>query len=298
MTGTEVVPAAQPGTLAPPMQPGEIPEEFRDLGLEEFGPGDYVMPRINIVQKEALFQDNLTKEKFESLECIVLGLHKGRILWEPEIGQPGQRVSPLCKSVDHDHGYANPKTFPWDATGFDKEDYDAEQPVLECANCPLKDWGSHPNGKTPWCTEQYTLIILRVMEDDSLSPCTLSLQRSGLSSVKAFLSSFKNRRIPPMVQYTTLTLEAQSRGQTDYATPVFTGGEATDAQMYSYFANEFRGIREQISQPPTLGDDDDVQQAPSGQAAPAPSQGNPAAPAQPPEAEPIVTPEDDDDMPF
>src|SRR6478609_6477448 len=103
---TAVVPAGSAAMAA------YDPEADRDLGLEDFDEEDLVMPRFSIDHENACFKDNASGEQTQTLECIVLGLVKQRVLWDVEPGAS----TPLCKSYDNHQGYANPKSFPWRAT--------------------------------------------------------------------------------------------------------------------------------------------------------------------------------------
>ena len=78
------------------------PDDFGDVGLEDVGVGDVIIPRLRIVHDEAVFENNLTKDRYETLDVILLGLAKQRIMWDDEVGEGDK---PMCKSPDFEHGF-------------------------------------------------------------------------------------------------------------------------------------------------------------------------------------------------
>src|SRR5690606_15412571 len=137
-----------------------------ETGLEDFGMEDAVIPRLKIVHKEGVFEDSLSGEKFETISLVILGLVKQRILWHQTVDDGDM---PMCRSANHDTGFPNlsddqpkEKRFPWEKSGFRPEDYQDEDGNfrLPCSGCNLKEWKSHPDGKRPYCSEQFTLPVL------------------------------------------------------------------------------------------------------------------------------------------
>lgn len=218
------------------------------VGLEDFDESDAVMPTLSIAHKEGLFVDGLSGETYSDLEVILLGLVKGRILWPSDLGT--QKESPLCKSYNFDHGRPDPlkpDRFPWKASGFKMADF-AEQPVLPCEGCKLKDWGSNPKTDSPWCTEQHQYILLLPVGDD-YSPAVLTIQRTGLKPSRAYATNFSRAKEPLFITTTKLTLSQQRKGSVDYSVPQFLKGSPTDPEQYSTYANTYRRIRAFLQTP-------------------------------------------------
>jgi hypothetical protein len=290
-----------------------MPEPGTDLavpvedmtGLEDFEESDAVIPRLVIEHADAVLKDSLTNERFESLEVIILGLVKQRILWDVEVDEGDK---PLCKSFDHDHGRPDAANFPWDHTPFNRSDF-GDDPTLDCESCPLKEWGSHPKRDTPWCTEQFVLpVVVPFSEDnDTGAAAILTLQRSSLKPARAYISGFARSQTPLFTVRTTIRLDGLKRGSVTYAVPEFTKGNGTDESMWAHFAAQYRDIRTFVSTERTFGKD-----APEGSeptAEPASSTTSSAAPSgvddEPapatsaePEAPTDAPPPDDDDIPF
>lgn len=253
MSNTAPVPAAPAASV--PAVPTGVPAPIE--GLEDFDASDVVMPTLRINHKEATYKDGLSGEEFPSLEVVILGLVKQRILWDAEVS--GDSDAPLCKSYDHANGVPDPKAphrFPWKESGYNMADFDTGAGIapLPCEGCALSEWGSHPKNETPYCAEQYTLVVMMpvVEEDGSIiyaAPALLSLQRSAVKPAKAYISSFQRSRSPLFIVTTKLGLNAQRRGTVDFATPTLVRGEPTDAALHPEWAANYRLIRESITAP-------------------------------------------------
>src|SRR5881392_1533115 len=93
-----------------------VPDSTSVIGLEDISESELTIPRLVIDHKKAVFRDSLSNEEFETVDTIVLGVCKQRVLWPPEMRDNSK---PLCKSYEGLMG--NPADgFPWDKTGFTK----------------------------------------------------------------------------------------------------------------------------------------------------------------------------------
>lgn len=236
-------------------------------GLEDFDANDAVMPRLKIVGKEAMFEDNLSGEKHEKIRVILLGLVKQRILWAPEVDD-GE--GPLCRSLNFEKGLPFIKEFPFAESGFPAPAADAKNVELPCNNCALKEWGSNPKGSTPWCSEQHTFPLLMQTGEDAWMPAILTLQRSGIKASKAYISSYVRAKQPLYTAVTEISLQGQKRGQVEYATPIFRKEDATPGEEWPVYAQQYRQIREFL-QTPRLDEDGAEQEAKKPAAAAAPA---------------------------
>lgn len=228
-----------------------------DTGLEDLGFDELVMPRIAIDHERGEFVDSLSKERWTELSCVVLGLIKQRVLWPAEMTE---KAEPLCRSLDFNVGRPNEKEFPWGASGFDQSGANREddgQIVLPCQGCALKDWGTHPKGDNPWCSEQHVLLILI----DGRSPALFTIQRSGLKPSRAYLSYFKTRKIPAYTAWTTISLRQERKGSNRYSVPQFAKGADTDQAQWGDFATSYRQARSFIQTPRRREDEADDPQA-------------------------------------
>ena len=249
------------------------------VGLEDIEDSDLVVPRMKIIGKDAQFEDQLTNERFDSLDVVLLALVKNRILWDAD---EAESEAPWCKSLDGKIGLPDVKDFPWKASSFDPAAF-GDEPQLPCGSCPLKDWGSHPKDDKPWCSEMHVYPLL-VINENGYAPALLSLQRASLKASKAYVSPFARAKMPLYTARTRLTLTPHKRGSVQYATPVFTKLGATDDAEWPDFASQARAMREFIQ---TVRSRDDV---------PAAAASSPAAAASgAPAAAPLA---DDDPVPF
>jgi hypothetical protein len=270
-------------------------------GLEDFDAStDAVMPRIKIVGKEAMFEDNLTGEKHDKISVILLGLVKQRILWDAEVEE---NAAPMCRSLDFQLGLPA-SDFPTKVSGFDRALVEAAQkdgggPALPCASCNLKEWGTNPRGSTPWCSEQHTypLLMEQGIGSGIWQPAILTLQRSGIKASKAYITGFARSRTPLYTAKTLISLQAQKRGSVDYAVPVISRAGATEQGEWPEYAQTYRNIRSFLTTP-RVTDDDDEGSSPTvvvEREAPAAAAKPPKAPAGVTRPAPVV--EDDDEEP-
>ena len=249
----------EPTRSAPPATMGGVD------GLEEVEATDLVMPIIRINHTAGMFTDNLTNEEFESVDCVVLGLVKQRILWPAEPGDSGE--PPLCRSYSFTTGVPNGDAWTKDvisASGFSRTDVE-EASELNCANCQLKEWGSHPKTPGPWCNEQYTfpLLVLRPDDDDETgtmgaSPAVISFQRTGIKPSKTYVSGFVQAKKPLYTAITRLTLSHQRKGTVEYSVPRFAKIDDTDPVDWARYSEAFASIRDFLKTPRTPVTEDDA----------------------------------------
>jgi hypothetical protein len=237
-----------------------------DTGLEEFGIEDAVIPRISIIHKEGRFKDSLSNQEFDKINVIILGLVKQRVLWHPTVDDDDW---PMCRSQDHNTGFPNlsdeqpkDKRFPWDKSGFDPTDYPADDEGrirLPCGSCQLKEWGSHPDGKKPYCAEQFTLPILYDPEEDGTwVPAILTFQKTALKSLKAYLSSFARAKNAAYTAVTEIGLDMQKKGSNEYSTPNFKKIGNTDEENWREYATNFRQMADFLRADPGSRDEEEA----------------------------------------
>ena len=236
-----------------------------DTGLEDFGMGDTVIPRLKINHREGRFVDSLSNEEFEKVTVIMLGLVRQRILWHQSLDDDD--AAPMCKSTNFDIGFPDlnaeeqpkNKLFPWGDSGFRKEDFPpgADGLVrLPCSGCQLKEWGSHPDGKKPYCSEQFTIPLLYDPNgDDNWIPAIISYQKTSLKPLKNYLSSFKRGKTAAFTAKTEMGLDLTKRGMNPYSIPNFKNVGQTDPDAWPEFATSYRQLREFLTADPGRSDD-------------------------------------------
>jgi hypothetical protein len=247
------------------------PEAFGDVGLEDVGATDVVIPRLRIVHAEGVFEDNLSKQKFDKLTVVLLGLVKQRMMWHSDVEDDDK---PQCKSPDFEHGFPtmNPERvkrrenlFPWDKSNFEPEQFPPGGPTsinglvtLPCSSCIFQQWDKG-DWKTPPCAEQHTYPLLYTPDEgDSWTPALLSLQKTGIKPSRQYLSSFAASKQPMFTVFTELSLTLQSRGQVKYSTPNLKRLGQTEREMWGEYADRYRAIREFVRTPPRPEEDDDA----------------------------------------
>lgn len=302
-------------------------EDFGNLGLEDVGASDLLIPRININHDDAVFVNSLTKEEFPALTAVFLGLVKQRIMWPSKLEEDSK---PQCKSPDNTHGFPNmdesqPKRnqFPWARSNFEPTQAKVIEiepsstypqgwssnghPTLPCEACTFAKWGKDEDNRSvpPPCSEQHTYPILYMQEgaegETLWIPALFTVQRSAIKNSRAYINGFAQSRQPFFTVYTGLTLRHESRGGNEYAVPEFKKMGPSDRNQWGEYANQLRSIREFIRSAPRPKEETDesaaaptsnenTAPAESQPAAPAPEAAAPAAPPTPPPAPPAPQP--------
>lgn len=302
-----------------------------NLGFEDVDQSDIVIPRLTIVHTEGVFKDSLSGAEYATLDVVMLGQVKQRIMWAADTDD-GDR--PLCKSPDHENGFPSvseeiplSKRFPFKSSGLKMADFPAAQGMnglvtLPCSSCQHKEW-ENPLApqKKPMCDEQFTFPIMYDPDGDGTWVTALfSVQRTGIKPAKAYVSTYHQRKTPMFRNVTKLSLNMQTKGTVTYCIPRFAQGPETDRAQWDEFANQLRSARELIRMPPenfdeepTDGDNENVAPpvattpskpvARPAKAAPAPAPASAPAPvvhSPAPVAAPVEDEDDDgdDDLPF
>jgi hypothetical protein len=228
-----------------------VPGEAMPEGLEDYNPTtDSAMPMLRIKHDTGQFIDGLSGEAInksgEDIEVILLGLIKQRVLWDAEVKDDAK---PLCKSYNFTEGHPDVDTFPVKASGFDRDLIESGA-TLPCESCKLKEWGSHPNRDTPWCSEQHTFALLVPVGHDEdgevagWAPALLTVQRSAIKPSKQYLTAFAKSKQPLYTVRTKIGLDQRRRGTVDFAVPKFVRHTATDEADWPDYATAYRAIRE------------------------------------------------------
>ena len=255
-------------------------------GLEDMDTGDMTIPRIVIEHKAGYFKDNQTGETFTEFDCIMLGLVKQRSLWPPD---PVDGEGPMCRSVDFATG--TPDDGKWFAkhngvsaqaqSGFTVDEVQAGN--LDCSSCGNKEWKSHPNNGTPWCNEQFTFPVIRIMPDGTEAPALISFQKTGLKPCKAYASGFRQSKRPLYSAVTRISAVHNKKGTVEFVTPGFTRVSDSDQTNWAQYSQSLASIRDFITTPFSFDDETPVA-APSNNTNTAPAA--PPAPAPAPAAAP------------
>lgn len=285
-----------------------IPDEWA-TGLEDVGVGDVVIPRLTIIHDQGRFKNNLSNEEFETIDAVVLGLVKQRVMWDAVV-EDGDK--PECKSPDFEHGFPNvrddipkDKRFPWEKSNFNPADFPPENGInglvtLPCSSCIFTQWDKG-DWKQPPCAEQHTYPLVYTPDGgDTWIPALFTTQKTGIKPSKQFISSFAQTKTPMFTARTTIGLTLQSRGSVKYSVPTFRRTGPSERENWAEYAEQYRTIRDYIRTAPRPGDDEDepvapssnVNAAPVAESAPAPQPAAAAASA------PAAEPAGDDDLPF
>lgn len=260
-------------------------------GLEDLEESDITIPRITIDHEGGVFVDAQTGERFAEFDCIMLGLVRQRVLWPPTPGSDGE--GPMCRAVNFEVGVPDPAKWvvkhngitAQAQSGFTFDEVQAGN--LNCQSCALKDWESHPNNSTPWCNEQFTFPIVRILDDGTQAPALISFQRTGLKPCKSYVSGFKQARRPLYTAITRITAVHQRKGTVEYVTPSFAKVADSDPTSHPQFSKSLSEIRTFITTP--WSKDEDETPAAGNNVNTAPAAAPVAAPAPQPAATPVET---------
>lgn len=292
-----------------------------DDSLDEITPEDIPTPRLRVIPAEQVFENADTGERYEELECIILGLARARVFWPPEMEDDSE---PFCRSQDAKTGYPNvaddvpvKKQFPWKRSNFDRKDLPVvegtDQPIIQCSECIFSKWDDE-NDKPAPCSEVLNLPVFYLDKHGVLNAAILTFKRSGFRPTMRYLGAMKQAKQSPFMYYTTIKLQAAKRGEVDYSVPKFFKGEMTEAgennQNWIYYHQTWQQIRSFLRRPRSLRtevDEDlqasqpDVVDAEVEEEAPkAPPKERPAAKKAAPKTKPEPEPAGDvtDDVPW
>jgi hypothetical protein len=281
----------------PAVPTSNLPATVSDApdGLEDMDESDSSTPICKAAPDDGGYLDPLTGLVFSEFDAILLGLVKGRTAWPPEMQSDGE--GPICRSYDHDHGIPDLAKFigkydgetPLAVSGFDmataQEAADGDSEGLDCANCGMAKWDSHPRNKSPWCAEQYSIPFLRI-DGDNRFPGILVFQRTALKSLKAYLNSFRASKDPTYTALTRVKAVVNSRGTVRWVTPGFTRIGATDPTEWPYFSQTLAGVRRFLTTPRGRSEEETGLVTPVATPAPTPK------PKPPVEPEPVAESEE------
>jgi hypothetical protein len=152
------------------------------IGMEDFDASDAKLPKIKLIQPTSLeatkgqcpagwFYNSITKEKFQTIPCILLAFKKSRVRWK----KPFKRgEEPLCRSFDGKRG--------------DKG--------VNCATCPYAKWDNLKDGATkPECNQSYVWLGI----DQNKSPFRIIMSGSNVSITKDYLNTIAPTKLPPFI---------------------------------------------------------------------------------------------------
>lgn len=279
-------------------------------GLEDFGVEDLKLPRLSIDHEKGGYVDSLAPELvYPSIEVIPLGLIKQRVLWPAIMGDDNGNKKPMCRSVDNKIGYPNTvstdplEAFPWQASAWQQKDFpvDSEgRTTLPCDNCRLQTWGSHPDGKKTWCSQQHAIVLLYAPEGNQPSMLALfTAQRSSINVSKGFFATIVRQEQPAYAFTGKWGLTAQTRGKNKYYVPTMVISGRTSQTDWSVYQRNYLSVRDMITRAPRNGNAANEQQANvSGQNVAAQNvntgfqnqtwaPGQPTQPAQPVQQQPV-----------
>jgi len=254
---------SQPGTdLA--VTNGKLPEGY-STGLEDFGPEDLRMPRLNVQHAEGVIKDSLSEQTFTAIDFIALALIKGRVLWKPTVDPKDPQ--PLCKSTNHLIGYPTTwmpsaaDNFPWPAAQVNPNDFpkdDEGRITLPCTSCRLKDWGSHPvDGKKTWCSEQFVVPMMYGPIDEEPNMTALfTFQRSSLQAAKGYFANMARQQKPAFALKARMTLREEKYGQNKYQVPVIKVLGSVPEDEWMGYSEASATIAEFLRRPPRRKQED------------------------------------------
>lgn len=273
------------------------------MGLDEIDGGDMVSPRFAIDHNKGVWISSLTNAEYSAFTAILLCRVKGRIMWKDKLED---KSDPQCRSNNFHLGFPNrnPKSKPadlfrWEQSVFDPADFPPDLAhnglsVLPCDNCDFKNW--HGEDK-PLCKEQWTFAALIFLAtpaapEGEWSPALLTIQGTGLSSIRPYISTFIQTSSPLFTQMTAVTLKEDKKAGNTYYIPVFSPAAATDNQdwpVYGAKCEAFVSFLKQDPRPYEREDTNTPAVAPTPEAAPQPE--ITAAPEPAPPAPPIAEPQ-------
>lgn len=295
-----------------------VPAGTYNTGLDDLG-DTVLIPRLKIGHKTATFIYPSSGQEFPEIHAYILGLVRQRVLFHPKVDG---NEKPMCKSPDARHGFPNltpedpKKAFPWSVAQLDPSQAPKDEQgrtQIACGSCHLKEWGSHPLGEKPYCSEQYTLAIVfaetieELLEENGGMPALLTVQKTGIKPARTYLQTFKLKDVGAYTVVTKIGLDTKKQGDTVYCTPTFKHAGPSPQNRWLDFSNDFVGIEKFLTEarPPAPdnqdGDGVKASEVLNGTVTSntAPSVNRPPVNTSATVAQPATPPVDnDDDLPF
>jgi len=200
---------AEPSAAVP-----AVPDKYARQYIPE---EEMPMPRLRIIQKDSeehpagVFVNTQTEETFAEIECIILGLRRGRVRWDPSLKN---MEAPLCRSRDAMTGVG--------------------EPGGSCVTCPDAVWNE--DAKPP-CAIVYDFIGL----DGTGAPFLFSVSRTGIKPARNFIAAAQRRKKPLYHTGCTITLRKETK-PAPYYVPVFKPVGETNVETWP----ELEGVLQQI----------------------------------------------------
>lgn len=270
-----------------PMDPtqGMIPGQALEVpsynggstGLDDMDASDLSVPRLSIIQNEGQFKDSLSGNKYPEIDVIILGLVKQRSLWHANV-TPGEESKPMCRSNDFMTGFPQmkpvslEKSFPWQRAGLGQEHLiprEDGQWAVACASCALKDWGSAPDEKKPYCSEVWSMpLLMDPFQNGQWMPFVLSIQKSNISPTKKYLGGYKAANSATFTMITHIKLNMAKSGQVTFSNTEYSMTERSESSQWQAYEDMYIEMRNFLIQAPRVFDDVPTVQAQQVQAQP------------------------------
>lgn len=199
----------------------------------------------------------------KTLDVVMLGLVRSRVLWPGEHHHQIGGRRPICQSPDSTTGYTDMQ-FPFSDAGNPRiqSSVGVENRItIKCENCSLRKW----NGKEPpRCNHTWNVpMVIRsnVIVDDpgvQLTPFTVHMvafSKSAVRELENYMTPFRDSRTPLYTAYTRMKLSRVERGGTDrYSVPSFeTAVDGNDTPLklgYRQFSEALHKCTEFLTTPP------------------------------------------------
>lgn len=194
---------------------------------EQIGFSDLIRIKMPSGETKAFSVPSLEMEEDEMLSTIngiVIHWHNQRAFWPKSVSEGGD-PQPLCYSPDGIEGKGK-----WDMQKGDPGSFmeTEEEKVRTCADCPMAEYESAPDGKRQWCKAMRRLYVIRPGE---MLPTIMTMPPSSLKPCKTFFSQLTSRGIPHYLAPINIGLEAATAERV---------GEKSKVQKITYMKATFR----------------------------------------------------------
>lgn len=253
-----------------------------ESGLDDFDAGDLNLPRLRILHAEGKFYNPQTEEEFDSLDCVILGFVKQRVMFDPVFSDDKVSEGPWCKSNDFVNGFPG-EEFPWENSTRDQSVLTVTpkgNSTMPCKGCNFQEWGPR-NPKTnkstpPACNELHSYVVLYFNHaSQAYFPAVVSFKSSSLKASQAYLQGFKTSGRPTFTVFTNISLTKFRKGMVQYSVAKFSITGDTPQENWLDYSAQTAAAREALRAEPQRFDDEDSNNNSNSQPAP---QAPPAAP--------------------
>ncbi|URG17425.1 hypothetical protein Mbo2_055 [Rhodococcus phage Mbo2] len=200
-------------------------------------------PFMKINHKRAWFENPDGERIGSTLDAVILGQLRSRIMWP---GQFGSGERPVCKSDDSVTGTPL-ENFPWNESKF--AEVESNKLGIPCEECSFKEWDKD-FGRAR-CQETWTIALLVVQNGNvSDTPWLLNFTSSGITTLRDYFRPMIEQKTHPFNYVTRIKLHAVAKGDSKWSKPEFARLGDTSYEQHNFYVGLLRQVKKELRPAP------------------------------------------------